>query len=367
VSLLKKIHAKAEQDGFITFDQYMDLCLYYPNHRYYNNKNISFEKNKSDFITAPELSSVYAESIIEFYLNCKKFKNINNIVEFGAGSGELACNFLKNIDGNFIPKKYFIIEKSLHLRKQQKEKINKILKDERNVVEWIDDIAKINDVFIIANEVFDAIPSKIFIKDNNNFYERVIKIKNNTLYFSKIACNKNVKNLIQKIEERINMKFPNNYMIEINFQYEKFLEDIFNGVNNFIFFIADYGYGEKELFHKDRNSGTLQFYKNHEKIKNCFNNPGSFDISISVDFSNLARIVKKHNIALLSYTTQTEFLINTKIVENSIKYSKDIDEINALKTLLFPTDMGENFKIMLLCDNMNSEFNIPFKDYRHKL
>lgn len=367
MSLLKKIHAKAEQDGFITFDHYMDLCLYNPNHGYYSNKKISFDKNKSDFITAPELSPLYAESIIEFYLNCKKFKNVNNVIEFGAGSGELACNFLKNIDENFLPKKYYIIEKSSHLRKKQKEKINKILKNKSNVVEWINNITNIDDVFIIANEVFDAMPSKIFIKKNNNFYEKVIKITNNKLYFSKIDCNKNIKNLIQKIEERIDMKFPNNYTFEINFKYEKFLKDIFKKVHNFIFFITDYGYGEKELFHKDRDTGTLQFYKNHKKIKNCFNNPGSFDISISVDFSNISRIAEKYSISLLSYTTQTEFLINSKIVENYIKYSNDFNEINALKTLLFPTDMGENFKIMLLCDNMNSKFNIPFKDYRHKL
>ena len=124
MELIKKIHAKAKQDGYLTFDCYTDICLYESHLGYYNNKHISFDQKNSDFITAPELSSIYTESIINFYLQCKKYKKIDNILEFGAGSGEMAYNFLKNIKDNDIPKKYYILEKSIYLRKQQEKKLN---------------------------------------------------------------------------------------------------------------------------------------------------------------------------------------------------------------------------------------------------
>ena len=83
---------------------------------------------------------------------------------------------------------------------------------------------------------------------------------------------------------------------------------------------------------------------------------------------------KSHNqwpldkkLQLISYTTQTEFLLNTNILENSSKISDTNEKSNILKTLLFPTDMGENFKMMILCDDIDTNFKLSFKDYRHKL
>ena len=74
-----------------------------------------------------------------------------------------------------------------------------------------------------------------------------------------------------------------------------------------------------------------------------------------------------HNLQLLSYTTQEQFLLENNILENSSKLSDNFERNNVLKSLLFPSDMGENFKIMILCDHMEKSFKMNFKDYRHKL
>ena len=100
MELNKKIHAKVKHNGYIAFDDYMEMCLYYDDLGYYNNKNISLNPKNSDFITGPEISPIYTDSIINFYNNCKKNKEIDYVLEFGAGSGELAYNFLKNVTSN---------------------------------------------------------------------------------------------------------------------------------------------------------------------------------------------------------------------------------------------------------------------------
>ena len=97
MELLEKIHAKIQQNGFITFDEYMDMSLYFPKYGYYNSKRTDFHPKNSDFITAPELSAIYTNSIVKFYTDSRKYKNIENVLEFGAGSGEMAYNFLKNV------------------------------------------------------------------------------------------------------------------------------------------------------------------------------------------------------------------------------------------------------------------------------
>ena len=367
MELNKKIHAKVKHNGYITFDDYMDMCLYYDDLGYYNNKNISLNPKNSDFITGPEISPIYTDSIINFYNNCKKNKEIDYVLEFGAGSGELAYNFLKNVTSNNMPKKYFILEKSKYLKRQQKDKINNLPKEISKKVEWINDVSNIKNVFLIANEVLDAIPAKRFIKKENKFYEKIIKSKYGKLYFSKRKCKPLLEEKIKNIENRINFNFTNNYCFEINFLYEEFFSNIFKNVENFIFILIDYGYGEKEFYHPDRSTGTIQYYKNNKKILDNLNNQGTFDISVSVDFSHIYRIINFHNLQLLSYTTQEQFLLETNILENSSKLSDNFERSNVLKSLLFPSDMGENFKIMILCDHMEKSFKMNFKDYRHRL
>jgi len=367
VELLRKIHAKAKQDGYLTFDEYMEMCLYYPGLGYYNNQSISLNPKNADFITGPEVSFLYTESMIQFYLRCKAHKKLDNIIEFGAGSGELCYNFLKNISDKDFPKKYYILEKSKYLIEQQKIKIARLPKKYSDVVEWIDKIENIDNVFLIANEVLDALPAKLFLKKENKFYEKVVKIKNNELFFSTIDCDDLSKDKILNIEKRIGLEIPNNYSFEINFMYEKFFSDIFSNIENFVFIIIDYGYSEKEFYHADRNSGTIQYYKKNTKIISPLTQQGTFDISISVDFSSVKRIAERHTIKLLTYTTQTQFLLNMGILENSYKVKNEFERNNILKNLLFPTDMGENFKIMIFCDDMHSNFELQSKDYRHKL
>ena len=367
MTLLNKIHAKVKQKDHLTFDEYMEMCLYYPGLGYYNNQDTSLDPKNSDFITGPEVSFLYAESLAQFYLKCKGHKRLDNIIEFGAGSGELCYNFLKNISNKDLPKKYYILEKSKYLIDQQKIKIAKLPKKYSDIVVWIDKIENIDNVFLIANEVLDALPAKLFLKKENKFHEKVIKIKNNELFFSTIDCDDFSKDKILNIEKRIGLEIPNNYSFEINFMYEKFFSDIFHTIENFVFIIIDYGYSEKEFYHIDRSSGTLQYYKKNTKIISPLTQQGSFDISISVDFSSVKRIAERHTIKLLTYTTQTQFLLNTGILENSYKVKDEFERNNILKNLLFPTDMGENFKIMIFCDDMHSNFELQSKDYRHKL
>ena len=53
------------------------------------------------------------------HTNSRKYKNIENVLEFGAGSGEMAYNFLKKCNSKDLPTNYFIIEKNANLIKKQ--------------------------------------------------------------------------------------------------------------------------------------------------------------------------------------------------------------------------------------------------------
>ena len=152
----------------IPLDRFIDKVLYDKNKGYYMNKNPI--GNKGDFITSPNISIMFSEMItiwlISFWEKIGCPKNIN-IVELGAGNGEMMLQILKTIEkfNKFKSSSNFIIyEKSPYLKKIQKNKI----KFEN--IKWISSLNKISKFpsIFIANEFFDALPIKQFVKKKDN-------------------------------------------------------------------------------------------------------------------------------------------------------------------------------------------------------
>ena len=158
----------------IPLDRFINKVLYDKNNGYYMNKNpIGY---RGDFVTSPNISIMFSEMIavwlISFWekIGCPKHFNI---VELGAGNGEMILQILKTVEKFNIFKSsssFFIYEKSLYLKKLQKKKIK--FKN----VKWINKLERIPKFpsIFIANEFFDALPIKQFVKKNNNWYEKYV-------------------------------------------------------------------------------------------------------------------------------------------------------------------------------------------------
>ena len=155
---------KVKINKSISLDKFIDKSLYNKTSGYYMKKN-PFGK-KGDFITAPNISILFSEMIsiwiIALWEKLKKPKKIN-IVELGAGNGEMMLNIIKTFNQFLFFKNvcnFFIFEKSPYLKKIQKEKLKNYK------VRWLKKIIKINNstTIFIGNEFFDSLPIKQFTK-----------------------------------------------------------------------------------------------------------------------------------------------------------------------------------------------------------
>ena len=98
MSLAEIIKQRIEEDGPISFHDYMEMCLYYPALGYYTS-----ERNKigtdGDYYTSPWLGPLFGALIgkqleqMWALLGEKAF----TIVEYGAGSGHLCHDVLKHL------------------------------------------------------------------------------------------------------------------------------------------------------------------------------------------------------------------------------------------------------------------------------
>src|SRR5690348_4765078 len=95
--LVTLICEKITQQGTLSFAEYMQLALYAPGLGYYSGGAQKFGA-QGDFITAPEISPLFAQCLASYIQPALQALASNNILEFGAGSGQLAVDLLTALE-----------------------------------------------------------------------------------------------------------------------------------------------------------------------------------------------------------------------------------------------------------------------------
>ena len=337
-------------------DEFIDEALYNKTLGYYMKSNPFGEKG--DFITAPNISILFSEMIaiwiISFWenLNCPKHFNL---IELGAGNGEMMSvmtrTFLKfpqfNDSCNIK-----ILEKSKYLKKIQK----KTIKDYK--IKWLNDLKDLNDLpcIFIANEFFDALPIKQFVKIKGKWHERCVKFSSH-LKLEYVDIPYDIKKLEKKVKFKISSK---QNFIEYSPLASKYLKDITNKINlnNGGILIIDYGYLEKKM------KNTVNAIYKH-KYTNILNNFRNSDITYNLSFNLINQVIKKTGLLSTLTTTQEKFLTKLGILERAeilsknMPFSKKIDIYYRVKRLIDKNQMGNLFKVMFITDKKN-KFNLGF-------
>ena len=347
---------KISNNKHIPFDKFIDIALYHKKTGYYMKKN-PFGKD-GDFITAPNISILFSEMLAIWclafweHLGCPKKINI---IELGAGNGEMMYQMIKVFErfNKFRESSnYFILEKSQFLKKIQKKKLNS------HKITWLNSINKLKNGpnIFLANEFFDALPIKQFIKKKNKWYEKSIK-KNNINKFEFVNVITNIKDLEKKI--KINLS-KNQKIIEFSPLTYDYLNIISKKINIFQggLLIVDYGYLKKKM------RDSLQSVYKHN-FNNVLDNFGKSDITYNLNFFLLKKIVKKLNLKVAGLTSQRNFLTRlgilnrAEILAKNLQFSKKADIYYRIKRLIDRNFMGELFKVMFVTGK-NIKFKLGF-------
>lgn len=344
--VLEKIN---NNNGWISFSKYMKLVLYTKKIGYYNNNFINIGKN-GDYITSPELSSIFSETFAYLINNfLKQTKNI--ILEIGAGSGQFAFDLLnKFILMNITIKKYLIFETSETLCNLQKQKLKKF----SNIL-WLKKLPKTFSGVLFANEVLDCFPVDLLINTKNGWLERGVSFKKKKLIFLDKKINFKKYFLIEKYN-----LLPIGYITEVHLECIKFIKSIVKMLlfkKNIAIFI-DYGYSSKEYYLNTRIKGTLMCHNNHYYNFNPFYSLGFQDITSHVNFTAISNIILKSNLNLFNFYNQSSFLLNIGNILNILykkkykRYSKYLLDIYAIKKMVCEFEMGELFKVLIFGNNV---------------
>jgi len=336
---------KIKKNYNLPLDKFINLSLYDQRSGYYMTKN-PFGKD-GDFITAPNISRLFSEMIaiwiISFWQSLGSPEKFN-LIELGAGNGEMMKVFIESFKNFpiFLNSCNFIIhEKSPSLIKIQKKKLIK------NKIVWASNISKIdnNPSIFVANEFFDSMAIKQFVKRKKIWFEKYINFENKKkAHFFEKKVN------IKKIEKKINFKIAHNQNFieypQLGLSYLKKISKIIKK-NNGGLLIIDYGYTEKKM------KNTLKAISSH-KFANILDNIGNVDITHNINFDLFKKFTEKIGGLENNITTQKEFLSKmgikkrAEIISQNKNFLQKADIYYRLKRLVSEKQMGNFFKVMLI-------------------
>ncbi|MFK7794080.1 MAG: class I SAM-dependent methyltransferase [Gammaproteobacteria bacterium] len=340
----------------ISFQRYMQLCLYTEQVGYYESGSDIFGA-KGDFTTSPERSNFFALAFAAHIKSIEQELGSFSVIEIGAGSGKFAADLIRAMkQDDCLPQCYYIVEKSAELSRRQQAYLETVQTDCN--IEWIEDLDKpIECGIVIANEVLDALPVKLLSVEDNKISERCVNVDDKgNFQFVDIPADKSLAELMSKrLPISVLNKTDGPYICDINLLLDDFIKQIASFVNQGIFFYIDYGYARSEYYHEQRSMGTLICHYRHVANEQPLLWPGLQDISCNVDFTALAEASVHCGLNVSSYSTQTHFLLASHALEKVMTENQNamtLEQQAEIKRLIMPAEMGERFQVMVLTKNI---------------
>ncbi|AMY68229.1 class I SAM-dependent methyltransferase [Frigidibacter mobilis] len=165
---------RIEAGGPITLADYMAECLLHPEHGYYSTRD-PFGRG-GDFTTAPEISQMFGEllglCLGQAWLD-QGAPSPFVLAEIGPGRGTLMADVLRSlraVPGMIAAAQVHLVEVSATLRARQRETLA------GHQVTWHDSIDTLPEapLLLLANEFFDALPIRQFVRAGDGWSERLV-------------------------------------------------------------------------------------------------------------------------------------------------------------------------------------------------
>ncbi|HTI08304.1 MAG TPA: SAM-dependent methyltransferase [Puia sp.] len=340
------IKQKIQQEGPLSFHDFMEMALYYPQSGYYTSPPEKIGTN-GDFYTSSSLTSAFGAMIgrqleqLWGLLGGGPF----TIVEYGAGTGQLCQDILDYLQANrrlYDQLRYCIIEKSPSLREQQKKR----LPDKVSWPDSIRDLAPLTGC-VLSNELVDNFSvhqvvmggelMEVYVDHGEDFTERLAPASP----------------ALKEYLAELRVELPEGYRAEINLEAIRWIEEIAASLQKGYVITIDYGYLSSGLYTGSRSRGTLLCYHQHTINDSPYQHIGQQDITAHVNFSALCHWGLKSGLACCGLTNQAQFLLALGIKEYFRKTEAKGQDVLALAkkeaqlTHLLLVDMGMKYKVLI--------------------
>lgn len=327
--------------GPISVADYMAACLTDPDGYYATAQPFG---EAGDFVTAPEISQMFGELIGAWLLERWYADGTPapvDLVELGPGRGTLMADVLRVMgrDSRWIgASRVVLIEHSERLRAVQRSRLSPC----HPRLSFSERFDGARPFYLVANEFFDALPIRQFVRRDGGWFERTIGVVSEQLTFG----------LSPFASPFPAGDAPSGAVKEVRPAADALADEMgsaicAHGVGAAL--IVDYGY------HGAIGGETLQAVRRHASVS-VLEDPGQADLSAHVDFTALTAAALRSGAAAHGPVPQGKFLFALGLGERAGRLMAAADgaqrqEIeSAVKRLAGDGDgeMGALFKVFAL-------------------
>jgi SAM-dependent MidA family methyltransferase len=347
------------RSGSMTFERYMQICLYHPEFGYYMQGR---ERTgvKGDYFTSADLDPIFARLIArqaaemwELLGRPAKF----TWVEMGAGRGWFVRDFL-HFTKNNLPDFHDVLDyAAVEPGPHQREHVLERARDDRlRVIPSLDTLEPVTGCFF-SNELVDAFPVSIVTRSGGRLKEVYVTAEGGALReelgpISDPAVAAAVARYAHQLEE--------GHRVEVCMSAARWIRSVAEKLARGFLITIDYGDLAARLYAQERPRGTLLAYRRHKPSENWFNAPGEQDLTAHVNFSALIDAGREAGINFTGLTTQERFLMALgeesqfgDLYESGQTEAERVQARLNLNRLIFPGEldgpagMGTIFKVLI--------------------
>ena len=336
MSLRDQLVARIAATGPMSVADYMAECLAHPVHGYYTTRDPLGAAG--DFTTAPEISQMFGELVGLALAQTWMEQGLGEVTlaELGPGRGTLMVDILRatrGVAGFHDAVQVHLVETSPALREKQRTALAGVPVTHHASVATLPDAP----LLLVANEFFDALPVRQFVRQGGFWRERVVGLADGALTFG-------LSGPVMVPELGGSDDVRDGGLVELCPAVPAIMEEIAGRIaaHGGAALVIDYG-GWRSL------GDTLQALKDHA-FADPLAHPGEADLTAHVDFEALARAAT--GLVASRLTPQGVFLERLGITPRARAIAERLGgagldaHVAAHRRLTHPDEMGNLFKVL---------------------
>ena len=297
---------RIQREGPMTFADWMEQCLYHPQHGYYLSGRTTIGRD-GDFLTSPEVHPLFGAAIAHLALELSRHSDDGpfHVAEIGPGTGALAESFLRQIHTTSTElaksMRYTLVEKDQQTGSQQLGRLRSF--------HGIHSIHKLmgKQQLILANELLDALPVHRLQFIDDRWRELRVDFSA-AAGFHDALCDVSNRELLAPLSQ---LAPSDEQIVEIGPGRADTVSVLAGAVaEGGLLLLFDYGYARKRLYASWRRDGTLMTFRKHVPGDNPYAHPGEQDLTAHIDIDQVTQSAIDAGLTPLPAISQAEWLHN---------------------------------------------------------
>ena len=314
------------------FRDWMEAALYDPEFGYYTRSDLKRWGREGDYRTSAERSELFAATFARYFAGL--YAELGRpekwtIVEGGAGDGTFAQRVLRVLEEHYP--RIFTATDYLPLEVSSA------------------DFDPSNPSLYFSNELLDAFPVHR-VTSEGELYVTVDQTGSFVWSVGPLSTPR----LAQFLEEH-SVKLAPNQTIEINLAIDDWLTSVAAKLKRGYVITVDYGAEATELYDPSlRPDGSLRAFSNHGFVDNVLLTPGEYDITSSVNWTQVIRTGERLGLEVVEFASQDRFLLKAGLLDELQQKLQQIDTESEkvrltadAKEMILPGRMASSFQVLV--------------------